>query len=388
MQPKVSVIVPAFNVEAFLPRCLNSLLEQTLCPLEIIVIDDASTDKTPQIISMYAERYPNIIFKTIEKSGQGIGRNLGMKMATGKYIGFVDADDGAEKTMFEELFNLAEETQSDIAFCHAKCIDENRKEIAYTYYDNEKKHFKKYPEKVSFSHREIVPHLSNMTVVAWNKIYRRDFIEQHQLTFGDGIIHEDIPFFYRCFVAAKKVSLIRKSLYRYTANRQGSTTNAVMSTSPRMLEIFDETESAIAPFLNEEEIAQQFYHFKATQLISFINYAFQRHILSNFTKKRFFLLTKQSFAQIPVAYLDGLAREEKRIFYSVKKGKLGVLRWIKFRDIVRYHLKDPKRIKPLLIWGWRLFWGSLGYYWYKFMRQMRSWYYKFIHKFKTEDDGV
>lgn len=115
--PLISVIVPVYNVENYLRQCVDSLLNQTLSNIEIILVDDGATDNSPKICDEYARNYPSI--KTVHKLNGGLSsaRNVGMKEASGKYIGFVDSDDYVSKNMYETLWNLAETHQADCAYC-------------------------------------------------------------------------------------------------------------------------------------------------------------------------------------------------------------------------------------------------------------------------------
>ena len=105
---KVSVIVPVYNAEKYLEKCLNSLVEQTLEEIEIIIINDGSTDSSQKIIEKYAEKYgQKIITRTKKNEGQAIARNLGIELCSGKYIGFVDADDYVCNDMFQLMYDEA-----------------------------------------------------------------------------------------------------------------------------------------------------------------------------------------------------------------------------------------------------------------------------------------
>ena len=111
---KLSIIVPAYNAEETLADCLQSLVGQTVEEKEIIVIDDGSTDRTPEILASFP-----VESRRVENGGQGRARNIGLSMATGDYIGFVDSDDRAEKDMYEKLLRAAEGEGADIALCDA-----------------------------------------------------------------------------------------------------------------------------------------------------------------------------------------------------------------------------------------------------------------------------
>ena len=110
MKPKISVIVPIYNVEEYLEKCLDSLVNQTLKDIEIILINDGSPDNSEEIVNKYLKKYKEkIIYHKKENEGQGIARNYGINLAKGEFISFVDSDDYVDKTMFEKLYNKAKE---------------------------------------------------------------------------------------------------------------------------------------------------------------------------------------------------------------------------------------------------------------------------------------
>lgn len=116
--PQISVIIPVFNVEKFLPQCLDSVTGQTFADIEIICIDDGSTDKSPEILSRYADRDPRIRIISRTNGGLSAARNAGLKIARGKYIFFIDSDDWIEPNTLEKLFAAAENTGADLTCVH------------------------------------------------------------------------------------------------------------------------------------------------------------------------------------------------------------------------------------------------------------------------------
>lgn len=121
----ISVIVPVYNSKLYLKKCLDSLINQSIKELEIIVIDDGSTDGSSCILDKYAEQYPNFIVIHQPNLGQGPARNSGISLASGKYIGFVDSDDYVDSRMYEKLYSVISNTDADIAVCKANSIDMN-----------------------------------------------------------------------------------------------------------------------------------------------------------------------------------------------------------------------------------------------------------------------
>ena len=113
--PKISVIIPVYNVERFLKKCLESVINQTLSDLEIICINDGSTDKSLSILNSFAQKDNRIIVINQDNQGQSCARNAGLSIATGKYIGFVDSDDWIDLDFYEKLYNTAKKYNADIA---------------------------------------------------------------------------------------------------------------------------------------------------------------------------------------------------------------------------------------------------------------------------------
>ena len=129
-QPKVSVIIPCYNVEKYIDRCLNSLIHQTLKNIEIICIDDKSTDFTLKKLLKYAKQDPRIIVIPQKKnSGAAIARNIGIEHTRGRYIGFVDADDYVDKDFYEKLYITAIKNKAQIAKGNAKILDVEARKI-------------------------------------------------------------------------------------------------------------------------------------------------------------------------------------------------------------------------------------------------------------------
>ena len=125
----ISVIVTAYNIERYLPRCLDSLIAQTYQRLEIIVVDDGSTDRTGQICDRYAAECPRISVIHKENGGPSAARNAGVKIAKGDYIGYVDGDDWVEPDMYEEMLRACTDLQVPVAICTYRQVGEGAEKI-------------------------------------------------------------------------------------------------------------------------------------------------------------------------------------------------------------------------------------------------------------------
>ena len=205
--PKISIIVPVYNVENYIDKCLKSLVNQTLKDIEIIVVNDGSLDKSEEIIEKYVKDNPTKI-KYYEKKNGGLSsaRNYGLEYATGEYIAFLDSDDYVETNMYEEMYNLAKEENADMVECDFIWEWEYGKKIFDTRREYETK------EEMMRKPR----------VVAWNKIYKRESI--NKIRFPEGMIYEDMEFFYKLLPNLNKISYINKYFVHYT-QREDSITN-------------------------------------------------------------------------------------------------------------------------------------------------------------------
>ncbi len=220
--PKVSIIIPFNNVEAYIRECLDSVVNQTLDDIEIILVNDASSDKSREIAQEYIEKDSRIkIIDLKERQGQGFARNRAIEIAQGEYIGFVDSDDKIEKNMFFELYNKAKENDNDIVICQAREYDDiNERFILSGYYSL--KELEKMSNKV-FSAKDIKDVILKLNVVLWNKIYKREYLLKTGEKFPEGFIYEDLPFFFATFLPAKRIQIVWKNLYIYRINRKNST---------------------------------------------------------------------------------------------------------------------------------------------------------------------
>lgn len=220
---KVSIIVPFHNVENYISQCIDSLVNQTLKDIEIIFVDDASDDDSKLIVQRYMYEDDRIsLLNTESPSGQSFARNMGLKVAKGEYIGFVDSDDWVKLDMFEKMYNRAKEGDADITMCQAQLYDDKEK----TTYTND--YYSLMPienlkDNISFSPYDTKDEILNINVVLWNKIYKKEFLQEINAKFQDGFIYEDLPFFFETYLKAKRVNILWESLYYYRQNRLFST---------------------------------------------------------------------------------------------------------------------------------------------------------------------
>ena len=207
MNELISVIVPIYNVEEYLSKCVDSIINQTYKNLEIILIDDGSTDKSSIICDNYQLTDSRVVVVHKENGGLSSARNYGIEISNGDLIGFVDSDDYLEPTFYEELRKNMQYYNSDISVCNY-FIDKN----------NIKKVELKDVEDFCISKKTKFEYLENiyrvMTIFAWNKLYKRSIFKS--IRFPEGINFEDAYIICEVLDNAEKVSYITKALYNYT----------------------------------------------------------------------------------------------------------------------------------------------------------------------------
>lgn len=214
MKKKLSVIVAAYNLENYIEKCLDSLVNQTYKDLEIIVIDDGSTDNTGIKIKAYKAIYNNLIYIKKKNGGLSSARNLGLDYATGEYITFVDGDDYLELTTYDIVMSKIIKEASDLCiFSFNKIFSNKIKKISL----NKNLYDKDFLKKIFAQSDEA-------TIVVWNKVFKRELIEKSKLRFENKAYFEDTGFILRYLYLVKKISIEESQLYNYV-QRGSSITN-------------------------------------------------------------------------------------------------------------------------------------------------------------------
>lgn len=217
----ISVIVTAYNIEEYLPRCLDSLIVQTHKTLEIIVVDDGSTDKTPGICDSYREKYDNIKVIHQENKGPSVARNAGLALAGGDYIGYVDGDDWVESDMYEAMLRACLEKDAEIAICTYRQIGEGAEEIHPTGNILELNREETLEIYISGNEQYHIYHS------VWSKLFKKEVIQN--IRFREGRKSEDIMYTTMALVAASKCVFLDTPYYNYMISREGSIMNSRLS---------------------------------------------------------------------------------------------------------------------------------------------------------------
>lgn len=234
----VSVVVPVYNAEKYLEQMLESLVAQTYQNLEMILVDDGSTDHSNEILKDFAQKDKRIKITKKCNEGPGTARNMGMKLAVGKYIIFLDADDYFEECMIEMLVEALENWQAEFAMCKAFVYDEQyKRKKAFRVALNENI----LKDKPFFYTEEVYCELLQVTGgFVWNKLFRTDFLKSNQIEFANTYIYEDMFVTMQCLIIAEKVAVVNKELITYRTNNKGSLSINKDSRWKEMTKVFQE----------------------------------------------------------------------------------------------------------------------------------------------------
>ncbi|TZF93282.1 glycosyltransferase [Chryseobacterium panacisoli] len=294
--PKVSIIVPVYNVENYLTKCLDSLVNQSLSNIEILVVNDGSKDNSGKIIEEYAQRYPEKIKAfTKENGGLSDARNFGLDRAAGDYIGFVDSDDYVSETMFEEMFLLGEKHQAKMVICNIQKVDEGGKVTQkLTQLPN-------MAEKIALGNNFSV--FSDISYFACNKLFRKELFNQRR--FKKGVHFEDIQLIPQLLLECDTIAQTQNFHYQYL-ERTDSITKTHTEKGIDMLKAVADVENVF----HESQYSHKKEELKNFQIFEGV-YSF-------------------------LAYLAFVKKEE--IFYSMSEQLVLFMkeRQIKIQDILKY----------------------------------------------------
>lgn len=213
--PKVSILVPVYNVERFLPQCLDALCGQTLRDIEIVCINDGATDGSPAILHEYAARDARI--RVIDKRNTGYGHslNLGISQARGEYIGIIEPDDFPDKRMFKKLLKVAERTHADVVKCNYFNYFEGSDHLV--------ENFAGLPYRRAFDPVDYPQVVCSIPSI-WTGLYRKAFLEREGISLREtpGAAFQDAGFSLKVWFAARTCALVKKPLLHYRMDNPGS----------------------------------------------------------------------------------------------------------------------------------------------------------------------
>ncbi|MCR5608204.1 MAG: glycosyltransferase [Lachnospiraceae bacterium] len=290
---KVSVIVPVYNAEKYLSRCIDSILNQTLKELELILVDDESTDSSPAICDRYSEADPRVKVIHKKNGGPGMARNSGLEVATGEFVAFVDSDDYIDPVMYESMYNEIKANNTDSCLCGFLQIDTKG-----TVYENPNPlHGKSYYgqeviDDILFNILGSKPDAESdfvIGVAVWKGLYSMQVIRDNNLTFySERVFYsEDTMFNVDYFLHSNGVSVVKEMYYHYLENEVSFTKTYKTDMHDKNVRFFREVDSKLQRLDNHKEGKMRL----SRLFLGFMRYYLQR-IVELYSRKEAIKLIK------------------------------------------------------------------------------------------------
>ena len=222
----LSIVLPVFNVEKYLERCIKSILEGTYKDLELVIVNDGTKDDSENIIIRYLEKYNNITYIVKENGGLSHARNVGYTYAKGEYIAFFDSDDYIEKDMYEKLMAKVKDYNYDIVVCDLYMEYEQTGKKIYVGSNVEKEYKDVEEDNNEINIRKEI--MENIYIAVHNKIYKKELIEktfENGMPFVNGMYYEDIVYTYSILQNTRSISFVKEPLYYYVQRTSSISNN-------------------------------------------------------------------------------------------------------------------------------------------------------------------
>lgn len=312
---KISVIVPVYNVDRFLSECLNSILSQSLSDIEVICVDDGSTDNSLDILKEFRQKDERIKIISQENRGLAAARNRGMDAACGEYIMFVDSDDYITPDALKTLYDLTCSKQVDFTMFKLLNFDNETGETSPINYFN-MPFLKKFDGK-TFNHHDVGERLFNISVTAPGKLFKRDFIDR--LRFPEDLLFEDTPFVLEAIFMADKMYFLDEYMYMRRIHKDSITHSN-----------FSEFSDCIIIFNMMADITKrygEYEHYKEKLFTQKVSNTYTRFMqVSEEYKSDFFNKIKADFSQKQIEFEDCIDFRKvkpraKQIYYSALNSK-------------------------------------------------------------------
>lgn len=305
---KVSVIIPVYNVEKYLEQCLQSVADQTLEDIEVICVDDGSTDHSFEIVKKFAETDSRFIAVQQANGGAGAARNNGLRRARGKYLSFLDSDDFFDEKMLEEAYNCAEKHSADFVVFQSDQFYEDKNEYKNV---NWTLRYAEVPPYQPFSRRAMTDNIFKVFVGwAWDKLYNRQFVLDHNLWFQEQRTSNDMLFVFSAVAIAKRIAYVEKG--KILVHQRRDSSDSLSKTREKSWDCFYKALVALRERLYAEGIYEEVEK-------DYINYAlhfslWNLNTIAQPTYDRLLdKLTNEWWAEL------GIAGKDKSYFYNKKE---------------------------------------------------------------------
>lgn len=344
MDPLISVVIPVYNSEKYLKEAVNSFIQQTYQHLEIICVDDGSTDSSLRILEDLAQKDQRVKVYRQKNAGAGAARNNGISYARGEYIYFFDSDDLADKKLLEKTCARALETDADIVAFHGYTFtndDLSTKKFQSEFNKNILKDasqvfsYRDYPESI----------LSTVNIVPWNKLIRLAFIKENNIAFEEISSTNDLTFSAVCLAAANRIALVDSPLVYYRLGHAGTVTSTKSKNLQNVITAVESAEKQIKKMAHAGDLSNSLSNFTVE------NYCYSFfHYTDDFSSERsekFYGFIRSRFSE---AELGSLKREDFRnkkifaLYHSIKEHTYEQMLEIRSKKIIVSFTSFPKRI--------------------------------------------
>ena len=306
MEVKVSVIIPVYNVEKYLRECIDSILNQTLHELELICVDDGSTDGSLEILQAYEKKDNRVTVLTQHNQGAGAARNKGLQIAKGEYLSFLDADDFFAPGMLEEAYRKCKSVNADVCVYQVLRYDDTTKKTW-----SDKGSFRKEfaPNKEVFSYKDMPDHiLDSFQNWAWNKLISHELVKKYDLKFQEIFRTNDLLFVASCMILAERITLLEKKLVYYRVGMK----NNCQATNYKFPLDFLHAFYAVREFLEKNNVYVQVEKSFVNKAVSGCVYNLDSIRDSHARKVLYDELKKEGFDRL------GISGKDKEYFYDEK----------------------------------------------------------------------
>lgn len=336
---KLSIIIPMYNAEKYIERCLDSIIKQLGEEDELIIVDDGSTDHSPQICDKYGKKYSNLKVIHQKNGGEGAARNMGVSAACGDYIMYVDADDFVDQYMIQCIKSTVHDSYDVILF---EYIEEDgnifekkyQKENIQTHVYTRKDHNKFV--QANFLNQDIVCNCNFNMRSVWAKMYRKEFLIKNHIKFDENVqIGEDMIYTLKVYETSNKILCVEYPVYHYYFRNINSITNRY---KPDLEHIISSYEDKITPWLKKHKEYRKYHaYYRLNDIILYLKYDFyhkknmENHNELNKRMKRI-LNTNNYMAYYKTAkesgLLDNYSLEKRIVFYLAVHNCFFLLKWI------------------------------------------------------------
>lgn len=340
MKNKISIIIPAYNVEQYIKQCIESINSQTYRDFEVIIVNDGSTDNTLNVIQKCKEKYNWIEIIDINNHGQGYARNMALEKAKGEYIFFFDADDFIDPLTLEKAIQRIEEDNSDLVVFDWKYYYQDTREYKYVNKDI-------FVEKNILEGKECTELLKIKHYFTVNKLYRKSFLLNNNIKYAEGHIYEDNPFWVNISISAKKVSLIHSPLYIVRLN-ETSSTKSNYGTKEHYTSFIKAVDESFN-ILKEKNVDREVYYYLYKYFIKKFNLYHRKRVPREYKKIFMFEFIELMSRTIKLTKKEGkneylvLGLKEDLFYYNKKKTIYFKIIIYRIKKIIKTYLKKLRR---------------------------------------------